>query len=67
MRKLNKEEIIAQANMLFEESSQEERDFLEVNIDEIANALLANNATEEDIHDLLQEECERYSEYLELE
>ena len=47
--------------------SQQAKDFLERNIDEIARELILNEVTEEDFHDLFQEECERYSEYLECE
>ena len=64
---MRKEEIIKKANALFEEESQEAKDFLERNIDEIAEELLRIKVEADEFIDRFQEEIEKYDEYLNLE
>ena len=64
---LSSERIREKAYNAFEEESQEAKDFLEANIDEIEAEMLRLEATEEDFLDLFQQEIEKYEEYLDLE
>ena len=65
MRK-SKEDIRIEAKFLFEEESEKANDFLERNINEIADALFALNPFEDEYEfiDRFTEEIEKYSEYL---
>ena len=67
MRKLNYDEIVEKAKVAFEEESQEAKDFLERNIDDIAKELIRLETTEEDFLDFLQNEVEKYTEYADKE
>jgi len=64
---LSSQELNDKAYNAFEDESQQAKDFLEVNIDEIVKHLLDMKTTEEEFTDYFQQECERYSEYIECE
>ena len=64
---LTKEQIAFKARNALEEDSQETRDFLEQNINEIVTELIRLEATEDSFLDLFQNEIEKYSEYLAIE
>lgn len=55
------------AELAFEEETQEAKDFLEQNIDEIAKELHRLEVDEDEFLDLFQQEIEKYEEYLAIE
>ena len=61
---LSRERIRELAGLAFEEDSQEERDFLEQNIDEITDTLIELEVTEETFTDFFIETIEKYDHYL---
>ena len=65
--RLSKEQIGERITLLFEEESQEAKDFLERNFDEIVDELYRIETEEENICDFFQNEIEKYDEYLALE
>ena len=64
-RELTRDEMEFKAKVLFEEESQDAKDFLEKNIDEITTELLRLKVTDKDFTDLFQNEIEKYTEYIE--
>jgi len=65
--KMSKQVIAQKMNELFEEESQEAKDFLEKNFDAIRDELYRIDTTEDAFEDFFQDEIEKYDEYLALE
>ena len=64
---MKENEIKEHAYIAFKDDSQEAKDFLENNIDEIVQELIRLKVTEESFLDLFQQEIEKYDEYLNIE
>ncbi len=64
---LEKGEIEYLLTIAVEEMLQAEKDFIERNFDDIVSNLLQDDVTKEDFRDILQEELEKYDEYLAIE
>ncbi len=67
MSKLNKLEIKSKMATLFEDEDQRTKDFVERNFDELAASLYEIEVEEKEFEDRVQEEIEKYEEYLAIE